>query len=356
MCCIIATYTDVKYQIIPNKLTFSLFLVGISIVTFYYYQVGSFSIFYYCSIIVIYSFSYILWYLGVWAGGDVKLFTAISTLLIPEFLEVIPHNTIFNLTLPVNLISFKIPTFLLIFNSVLAIIPLLITMVIVKIITDKHYLINDFLKSFDFKEVVLSLNSLIISFNVIAELNVYHVVVKVIFLLFFAYLVSRIMKNDIFFIVLSIVILLKQIFTNDLIFYVYEFIVLFVILAIKNIYKNGIVKKAFTKDISKKELDEGMILAYPVYYKNNEYYLDKDTFFSKVKNNISKKDKGKLVCGNRSAGLSIQEVSLIKTNLNQDIIPVKEGLSFAPFILVGLFITLFIGNTFDIVIQLMGRI
>ena len=142
MCCIIATYTDVRYQIIPNKLTFSLFLIGISIVTFYFYQTDSFNIFYYCSIIIIYSFSYILWYLGVWAGGDVKLFTAISTLLVPEFLDIIPNYNIFNIILPVDLVSFKIPTLLLIFNSVFAIIPLLITIVIVKIVTDKHYLIS----------------------------------------------------------------------------------------------------------------------------------------------------------------------------------------------------------------------
>lgn len=45
MCCIIATYTDVKSQTIPNKLTFSLFLIGIVLGTFYFYKVGSLNIF-----------------------------------------------------------------------------------------------------------------------------------------------------------------------------------------------------------------------------------------------------------------------------------------------------------------------
>lgn len=356
ICCIIATYTDVKRQIIPNKLTFSFFLIGISIVSFYFYLADDFNIFYYCSIIIVYFLSYILWYFGVWAGGDVKLFTAISTLLIPEFLDIIPSYEIFNILFPVNLVSFKVPTFLLIFNSVLAIIPLVITLVIVKIFTEKHYLLNDLIKTLDFKEVLLSLNSLIISYNIIIGLNVYHTVLKIIILIFFAYLASSLMKNDIILILFSTVIFFKQLITNDLIFYFYEFMVLFFILTLKNVYNGGIIKKALTRDVYKKDINEGMILAYPLYCKNNEYYFDKTSFLSNFKDIVSKKDKGQLICGIKSSGLSPQEVYLVKTNVNQDIIPIKEGLSFAPFILLGLFITFLIGNTFDLIIMLMEMI
>ncbi|MBE6485689.1 MAG: hypothetical protein E7Z85_02455 [Methanosphaera stadtmanae] len=356
MCCIIATYTDVKRQIIPNWLTFSSFLMGISIVTIYFYQLNNFNVFYYSSIIIVYSFSYALWYFGVWAGGDVKLFTAISTLLIPEFFDVIPSFYIFNMQLPFKLVSFKIPTFLLIFNSVLAIIPLVICMVVVKIFTDKRNLIGDLIETFDFKEVFLSLNSLIISYNIIVELNVYHTILKIIILMIFSYLLSQIMKKEVIFSVISILIFAKQILTNNIMFYFYDFVILLFILTLKNIYTKGIVKKALTRDVYKKDIKEGMILAYPLYYLNNEYYFDKTSFLSDFKNIISKKDKGKLVCGIKSSGLSLQDVHLIKNNLNQEVIQIKEGLSFAPFILVGLFITFSIGNTFDLIIMLVEMI
>jgi hypothetical protein len=229
-------------------------------------------------------------------------------------------------------------------------------MVIVKIFADKHYLIGDLIETFDFKEVLLSLNSLIISYNIISELNVYHPVLKIIILLVFTYLLSRIMKKEVIFIGISVLVFAKQILTNNIIFYFYDFVILLFILTLKNIYAKGIVKKALTMDVYKMNIKEGMILAYPLYYKNNEYYFDKTSFLSNLKDSLSKKDKGKLVCGIKSSGLSWEEVYLIKNNLNQDIIPIKEGLSFAPFILLGLFITFSIGNTFDLIIMLVGMI
>lgn len=355
MCCIIATYTDVKSQTIPNKLTFSLFLIGIVLGTFYFYKVGSLNIFYYCSILLVYLFSYVLWYFGVWAGGDVKLFTAISTILIPEFLVVIPNYKIFNIVMPLNLLSFKIPTFLLIFNSVLSIVPIIIVMVIYKIFIHKPYLIDEFKKTINFKEVLLSLNSLIISYIIISELNVYNPMLKIVLIFIVGYMISYIMNYDIFFIIISLVIVIKQILTMDILFYLYEFIFLLIILTIKNVYKAGLVKKALTKNICKNNLEEGMILAYPLYIKDNKYYFNKESMFSNIRNNFSNKDKGELVCEIKASGLSSNDVSLIKNNLNQDI-PIKEGLSFAPFILSGLFITFFVGNTFDLMVLLLGMI
>ena len=112
-------------------------------------------------------------------------------------------------------------------------------------------------------------------------------------------------------------------------------------MTIKNVYKAGLVKKALTKNICKNNLEEGMILAYPLYIKDNKYYFNKESMLSNIRNNFSNKDKGELVCEIKASGLSSNDVSLIKNNLNQDI-PIKEGLSFAPFILSGLFITFFV--------------
>ncbi len=356
LCCIVATYTDVKRQIIPNKLNISLFFIGILLVTFYFHKSGFFNYFYYISILLVYAFSYVLWYLGVWAGGDVKLLTAISTVFIPEFLDVIPKYTIFSIVLPYNLASFKIPTFLLIFNSVLAIIPMIIIIVFIKILKDKPHLIDEFKKTFDYKEGLLSLNSLMISYIIIQEINVYDVMLKIAFLLIFSYLLLKIMKNDIIFIIFSLALLIHQILSANMILYILEFMILLIMISVRNIFKTGIVKEALTSNVNKNDLKEGMILAYPLYYGDNGYYFRENNLLENLSGIFSDKYEKNLVCGVKASGLSSQDIFLIRKYLNQDFIKIKQGLSFAPFILVGLLITVLIGNTYELMILLMGGI
>ncbi|MDO8626983.1 MAG: A24 family peptidase, partial [Candidatus Diapherotrites archaeon] len=79
---VFAAYTDFKERIVPNYLTYSLIVLGIALHLVYSVLQNNFSfltnsIF---STIVSFVFAYVLWKLGVWAGGDVKLFTAISAL------------------------------------------------------------------------------------------------------------------------------------------------------------------------------------------------------------------------------------------------------------------------------------
>jgi len=76
----IASYTDLKKGIIPNKLTFSAIFIGLllQLITAFYFN--AFEYFYFALIATIATFlgGYALYRLGVWAGGDVKLFTAIA--------------------------------------------------------------------------------------------------------------------------------------------------------------------------------------------------------------------------------------------------------------------------------------
>lgn len=348
-CCLIATYTDVKYRIIPNKLNIFLFLMGIVVVTLYFHILNCFNYFYYLSILLVYTLSYLLWYFGVWAGGDVKLLTAISTIFIPEFLDVIPHYQCMNVVLPFNLTSFGIPTFLLIFNSLLSIVPVIMIMVLIKIIRDKPYLINDFKKTFNYKEVLLSLNSLIISYEIIQQLDVYDSLLKLILLLVVVCVVLKVMKQDVFFIILSALVILHKISSYDMISYLSELIVFMMLISIKNTFRMGIIKDALTRDIHKNDLVEGMILAYPLYYGDGKFFFKKDNALRNVIDNFSNKGQ-KLVCGVKSAGLSSEDMLLIKNNYSQDVVTIKEGLSFAPFIFCGLIITIFVGNTYELII------
>jgi hypothetical protein len=79
----IASYTDLRRRIIPNKLTLPLVVVGIA----FYVLLGIWRWDLWVAIsgalgaAIAFAIGYILWLTGGWAGGDVKLFTALGALL-----------------------------------------------------------------------------------------------------------------------------------------------------------------------------------------------------------------------------------------------------------------------------------
>ena len=349
ICCIIAAYTDVKRQIIPNRLTFPIMIIGILLVTFFYFQIGSFNIYYYISIVIIFVISYIPWYFGVWAGGDVKLFTAVSTLLIPEFLDIIPTYTLFNMQLPCNLLSFSIPTLLLMLNSIFSIIPIIVLVVLLRIIKYKHYLIDEMKKTFNFKEVFLSLNSLISAYIIISSINVHYTIIKIVLLITLSYIISKMIKNNMILLILTITIIIQQFITGNIFIYMEELLLMTLLSFVLKIYANGIIKEALTDDIQKDQLENGMILAYPLCNNQDKYFFDKTYSISVFNVNINKNENEEIICGNHARGLNNDEIALIKQIDEIYSVPIKKGLSFAPFILLGLCLTFLIGNTWDLI-------
>ncbi|MCD6247118.1 MAG: prepilin peptidase [Candidatus Diapherotrites archaeon] len=79
---VIATYTDLKERIVPNKLNLFLVSSGLLIHLSFSYLNNNWSLFGYAIFALIYSFlfAYFLYRIGAWAGGDVKLFTALAAL------------------------------------------------------------------------------------------------------------------------------------------------------------------------------------------------------------------------------------------------------------------------------------
>lgn len=77
-----ATYTDFKARIVSNKLTFSLIAIGVALHFFDALANAQMLAFYETlfAVIATFVFAYALYHFGVWAGGDVKLFTAIAAL------------------------------------------------------------------------------------------------------------------------------------------------------------------------------------------------------------------------------------------------------------------------------------
>ncbi len=79
---LIGSYTDFKERIISNKLTYGGIILGILIHLIQSYYSNDYFIVLTAVIVTIATFiaSYGLWKIGVWAGGDVKLFTALAAL------------------------------------------------------------------------------------------------------------------------------------------------------------------------------------------------------------------------------------------------------------------------------------
>lgn len=125
-CCLAAIF-DVKTGIISNKLNFSLLIFGL--ISNLFLSVLSTNIKYIlCSIIsmfVTYIVTLLFWKLKIWGGGDVKLLTAIATVIIPfginvNFLNIYPQLSVypFSFTVIINSILVAFP-FLLIFTGYL---------------------------------------------------------------------------------------------------------------------------------------------------------------------------------------------------------------------------------------------
>lgn len=78
-----AVYTDLKEQIIPNKLTYPLIVLGMA----FYLSVGAYQAEFKVALSGVigaaigFGIGYAMYLTGGWAGGDVKLFTALGALL-----------------------------------------------------------------------------------------------------------------------------------------------------------------------------------------------------------------------------------------------------------------------------------
>lgn len=115
-----AIYTDLRWRIIPNNLNYSLVVFGV----IFYLLLGI----YYWDLVTALSgalgaamsfvIGYVLWMTGGWAGGDVKLFTAVGALL-------------YGYKMPGGNPIYPVPITIL-FNSVIAILPVLLVYVAVR--------------------------------------------------------------------------------------------------------------------------------------------------------------------------------------------------------------------------------
>lgn len=124
--CILAVIFDVKKGIVPDSLTGILFVFGIisNILLAIFSSNIKYILASIISVVITYTITYLMWQLNIWGGGDVKLFTAIAS-VIPfgfnlEFLNIFPVLSIypFSFSVVINSVLVSFP-FLVVFVAYL---------------------------------------------------------------------------------------------------------------------------------------------------------------------------------------------------------------------------------------------
>ena len=362
--CVYASYSDLKDGVIRNKLTFPLIAIGIVLNAIYVFTSNaSIFLFIECAVVtgVIFALGYLFWKMGAWAGGDVKLFTALAALLpfyaIPLYPAIVNYQ-ILGVPFPAEAV-YPFP-FTLIINSILSILPFLLIYVFYIVVKNKPYLIGELtspIKEYK-KNIVLTLvvtSAVTLTYTLTKQLNIQIILLSLILIYLLSLIISKI-PNRIKAVIISVVSVYALItnFKITISGMVLIFISLIVIEIVKKLL-TSVSKKALQDDYKISELKEGMIPAYSVYEKDNTVYVDDQSFITRVRKALKTGDvslinpsKGKLLVSSMAAGLTEKDIYLLKELKNEnkivDQFRIKKGIPFAPSILIGLLISLFIGD------------
>ncbi len=363
--CFYASYTDLKTGIIQNKLTFSLIGLGLILNAVYAFMINNiwFIITGLIFTALIFAVGYIFWKLGAWAGGDVKLFTALAALL-PSYPLVLNYN-ILGVAFPI-VSTYGFP-FTLIINSILAILPFLLIYVLYIAVMKKPYLVDELLtpvKEYKKNSVLALVITLVVilTYYYIYPLLPYQILILALILIYILTFIISKAPNRIKAVVISIltVFVLYNNFNNlsfissMVILFMLTFISLTIIGIIVKLL-GSVNKKALQDEYKIDNLKEGMIPAYNMYERDGEVYVDDKSFFNKIRESVKNSDpagitapKGKLLISSMAAGLTDDDIDLLKKLSEENKISskfkIKRGVPFAPSIFIGLLISLFIGD------------
>ena len=368
---IVASYFDLKKGIIPNKLTLSLFIFGISINSI-------FSIFFNDSIYVLSSIilgtftfllTYILWKIKLWAGGDVKLLTAIATSI-----SYSPNLFSFQfLDLQFPLIAIYPFPLTLIFNSILISFPFLIIFLILN--SCNSYLKNNKLKYRKIISLYTLKNMIKSNFfkykefinlkNVKSQIKTNKKIIlkRIISSLFFSFLILIFTDtylnsyNTFYFLLISIIISL-----------ILSFLFKSLIVNFKNF-----IKTASCKKIAIFNLKEGMIIDNMEIINDKNYnksfnkilddldFKESNMNIRKINNeNSANKQLKYILSSSTAAGLTLHDISFIKKLFKMEFIheeiSIKIGIPFAPSIAIGLTIAIFFGDLCVLLFNILNNI
>jgi preflagellin peptidase FlaK len=370
LACVYASYTDMTRGIIPNRLTFPLIGLGIVLNGLYAFLIGEIWYLILSLIITgaIFGLGYLFWKMGAWAGGDVKLFTALAALL-PFYPSLITYSVL-SYTFPLEA-AYPFPLTVII-NSILSMLPFLLIYVLFVALKTKPHLLGELLSPLkewqkNLVTTLLITAAVAISVLILQLINYTNLILYLILIYLLSFLISKLPKYvKAVVIAMAVIYSLYTYFQVTLIGIVTLFVILIVIGIVRKLL-TSVSREALQDDYSIEELKEGMILAHKLYQENDKLQWDEKSFFTKIKETFASKDltlinrpPGKLVISSLAAGLTEDDIKLLKKLLKEgkikDQVRIKRGVPFAPSILIGLIISLFIGDLAFILQQLLFNI
>lgn len=371
--CVYASYSDLKSGVIRNKLTFPLIALGIILNAIYIFTTTG-DIWLFIKVVVIVAFifiiGYILWKMGAWAGGDVKLFTAIAALIplyaIPLYPTIVSYQ-IFGWQFPLEGL-YPFP-FTLIINSILSMLPFLLIFVFYIAAKNKPHLIGQLfspVKNYkaNFVLTLVVTSAVTLTYTLTTQFKIQIILLSLILIYLLSLIISKI-PNNVKAVLISVVTVYALI--TNLWVTISGIILIFISIVVIEIVKKlltSVSKEALQDDYKIDELKEGMIPAYNLYENDEKAYVDDKTFFSRIKEALSTGNMSKLslpgdklIVTTMAAGLTEENIETLKElkikGKLEDKFKIKKGVPFAPSILIGLLISLLVGDLAIIIEKLL---
>ena len=342
---IIATITDIKSRIIPNKLTFS--LVGIGIFGYLANGVltGDFVMFLASlkSLAVMFAIGYLFWMLGAWSAGDAKefLFIAVLVPVYPAFL----YGT-FN----PQVASYPFIITVLV-NTLLAIFPLVFVYSVY--LSAKKGIFSRFLgPAKDFKKY------LEMAFVFVGAISVSGFFGERILALVALVLLYRIQRK--YRLALSAFLIIAYVFIpsgglysqvmSALVNFAFVFVFIFGARLLLNSI-NVVKKEALVEEVKITDLVDGAIIAEEIYISDGEILRDTRSMTEKIKDAAKTGSLDVLRrrgVGTGAAGVTEEDIELltgyVESGKLKDVVNTKKSMPFAPVVLAGLAAALVIGD------------
>lgn len=175
---LIADYYDLKFGIIPNKISLILLIYGLIFNLILAISFKNYSIFLFSMALtgIIMLISFILWHIGFWGGGDFKLFSALSLTLsfldlgYLKFKNTCLNNVLEHLNLPIsNQMIFYPKVFSIVLNGILIAFLFIFILLLFRTIKDKKIRHNMLLSIFNFKSMFGELTTKLVDIDDLSE-------------------------------------------------------------------------------------------------------------------------------------------------------------------------------------------
>ncbi|MBE2899577.1 hypothetical protein DNK57_01865 [Methanothermobacter thermautotrophicus] len=369
LACLYASYSDIKRGIIPNRLTFPVIGLGLLLNGIRAFMESDPWIFIYTAIFTagIFALGYILWRMGAWAGGDVKLFTAVTALI--PFQPSLVSYSFLGVALPVTA-SYPFPLTVII-NSILALLPFLLVYVFFIIYTSRRDLMDEFmepLRQYRTSMVLaLVITSAVTLTFIITDFLPFQIIVLSLILVYLLTMVISRLPSRVKAVMVS-AILVYSLYRNFELT-VSGVVILWVSITVIQLIRKlltSITREALQDTVSADELKEGMILASTLYRRGDEYYFDDTSLLDRFRTVARTGDvsaltyRGEPVVSAMAAGLRGEEIETLRELVAQgkirDEFRIRRGMPFAPAILIGLMVSLLIGDLAVILFRLFDMI